>query len=425
MSSRPGGGWVYVDDADSSIVYSGGDWITSANSGPSGASGVFDGTLHGAQTQGITATFKFSGSEVGVVGTSGLTNEYGWPAVDFSIDGVQQYTNTFPASISRDTLFTNVTFFDSPVSAGEHVLTITNLNGTAPNTFWFDYIFYAPVSDAPSSLTSALSAGNTEAGSSSSASEFPGHGHGGAVTSAATGSASANSHASATSPASIGSASASEGTQASRGSLSSLGAMSSSAGPSGTLARGSGTSSPSSSPSEAPGIHESSSVSSKKHTGAIVGGVVGEIVPVDSVEGARTERRVTILDAETLATTQRVPLSKEQPPRATARREAAAVATSNGEVAYAAVPHAASPAANMEEAALPAIATASAQPGRRQTREDSDQSRAKTMVRAMTSRIRSRMHWRGVRVVQEVDSGLRLPVDEDVVETLPPPYSAR
>ncbi|CDO77247.1 hypothetical protein BN946_scf184747.g60 [Trametes cinnabarina] len=167
MSSH---GWVYVDDTDPSIVYSGGDWITSARSGPSSVSGVFDGTLHGAQTEGITATFKFTGSEVGVIGTSGWTDKYGWPAVDFSIDGVQQDTSTFPPGISATTLFTNVTFFDSPVSPEAHILTITNLNGTAPNTFWFDYIFYRPLAGEGGGSATLGGSASTETGAGASSS---------------------------------------------------------------------------------------------------------------------------------------------------------------------------------------------------------------------------------------------------------------
>lgn len=53
---------MYVDDTDTSIIYSGGDWKVSKDEGPSSNSGVFDGTLHGASYQGITATLKFTGT---------------------------------------------------------------------------------------------------------------------------------------------------------------------------------------------------------------------------------------------------------------------------------------------------------------------------------------------------------------------------
>lgn len=56
------GGWVYVDDTDPSIIYSGGDWKVSKDEGPSSDLGVFNGTLHGAIFQGITATLKFTGA---------------------------------------------------------------------------------------------------------------------------------------------------------------------------------------------------------------------------------------------------------------------------------------------------------------------------------------------------------------------------
>lgn len=83
-----------------------------------------------------------------------MMDVYGWPVMGFSIDGVQQYMNTFPPGISA-ALFTNATFFNTPVTPGEHLLTITNLNGTAPNTFWLDYVFYMPLTDAESPPTSS------------------------------------------------------------------------------------------------------------------------------------------------------------------------------------------------------------------------------------------------------------------------------
>ncbi|KAH9884960.1 hypothetical protein C8Q73DRAFT_347229 [Cubamyces lactineus] len=135
--------WVYVDDADPRIVYSHGDWISSVHRGSSSKREAWSGTLHGTTAEGATATITFTGSEVGVV-TSGLTNQDGWPAVDISIDGIQQAIHTLPMGNvnARTTRFTNFTFLTSLVDLGDHVLTITHINGTASNPFWLDCIFF-------------------------------------------------------------------------------------------------------------------------------------------------------------------------------------------------------------------------------------------------------------------------------------------
>ncbi|KAI0328211.1 hypothetical protein GY45DRAFT_1326622 [Cubamyces sp. BRFM 1775] len=140
--------WVYVDDTDPRIVYSGGDWVgsESVNRGSSSKSGAWNGTLHGATTEGATAAIAFVGSEIGVV-ASVLTDQYGWPAVGISIDGIQQTITTFPLGnvSARTTHLSNATIFSSSVGPGDHVLTITNINGTSPNPFWLDCIFYKPL----------------------------------------------------------------------------------------------------------------------------------------------------------------------------------------------------------------------------------------------------------------------------------------
>ncbi|KAI0328210.1 hypothetical protein GY45DRAFT_1338294 [Cubamyces sp. BRFM 1775] len=156
--------WYYFDDTDPRIVYSGGNWTASVNNGPSSVPGVYNKTLHGASKQGLTATLSFTGTAIAVVGASGLTGKYGRPAVNFAIDGVQQQTSLVSPGVTYNFLAPNVTFFSLSVPMGWHILSITNLNGTAPNTFWLDYILLqtsADPNDDPDNSSSVTAGSGT------------------------------------------------------------------------------------------------------------------------------------------------------------------------------------------------------------------------------------------------------------------------
>ncbi|KAI0658697.1 hypothetical protein C8Q70DRAFT_1069316 [Cubamyces menziesii] len=131
--------WVYVDDVDPRVVYSDGDWISSVHRGSS--SGKPE---------------AWNGSEIGVV-ASGFTNQDGWPAVDISIDGIRRILNTLPMGdvSTRSTRFTNPTILSSRFDPGDHVLTITSINGTASNPFWLDCIVIKPLSHSNNDLTAS------------------------------------------------------------------------------------------------------------------------------------------------------------------------------------------------------------------------------------------------------------------------------
>lgn len=76
----------------------------------------------------------------------------GYPSASFVIDG-QNYGTVAASPSSTESLF-NITLFTSPnLPAGEHTLVVTNLNGTRPNVFWLDRIWY--ISSAVSNSTSS------------------------------------------------------------------------------------------------------------------------------------------------------------------------------------------------------------------------------------------------------------------------------
>ena len=78
------------------------------------------------------------------MGSLGSVDVYGIPSTSYAIDGTVLANYTAPI-IDPGFFQLNVTFFTSPtLTAGTHTLVITNLNGTAPNVFWLDYLAYSP-----------------------------------------------------------------------------------------------------------------------------------------------------------------------------------------------------------------------------------------------------------------------------------------
>ncbi|KAH9897804.1 hypothetical protein C8Q73DRAFT_788037 [Cubamyces lactineus] len=156
------GDYIYVDDNDWRIQFS-------DNWGQSNASAAYNGTLHYTSTRGATVTFSFNGTFVAVVGGQGDTSVYGWPSTSYVIDD-SAAQNTYNLATGHhalsDTGFDyNVTFFSSlDLEPGEHTLVITNLNGTWPNTYWFDYIQYTPSSSTATSTSSMSTTSSTLSG---------------------------------------------------------------------------------------------------------------------------------------------------------------------------------------------------------------------------------------------------------------------
>ncbi|KAH9939404.1 uncharacterized protein BXZ73DRAFT_99610 [Epithele typhae] len=129
---------TFVDDADTQITYTPG-WKVFANDGASVL-----GTKHGAASADLTATFSFTGTHVSVWGLVGSNDVHGWPITEYAIDRNVLGTFTAP-QVDPPHFLINVTFFSSnTLAAGQHELTITNVNGTAPNTYWLDFLLFAP-----------------------------------------------------------------------------------------------------------------------------------------------------------------------------------------------------------------------------------------------------------------------------------------
>ena len=88
------------------------------------------------------------GTAVAVYGAVGDVAHNGWPSTSYAVDGVVYETYDFvTASGYSDAtqLRYQVPYFTlQDLPAVDHILVITNLNGTAPNTYWLDYIRFLP-----------------------------------------------------------------------------------------------------------------------------------------------------------------------------------------------------------------------------------------------------------------------------------------
>lgn len=96
-----------------------------------------------------------------VYGAVGDVAHNGWPSSSFAIDGTVYETYDFSSAAgysdaSQDRY--QVPYFTvQGLSLDEHTLVITNLNGTAPNTLWLDYIRFFPfVSSFPASMLPSI-----------------------------------------------------------------------------------------------------------------------------------------------------------------------------------------------------------------------------------------------------------------------------
>ncbi|EIW51675.1 uncharacterized protein TRAVEDRAFT_67687, partial [Trametes versicolor FP-101664 SS1] len=121
-----------IDDTNTHVQYRAG-WIWDQ-----GVAEVH-GTRHGAQKAGLQASLSFVGTGIRVIGTLGASDVYGQPTTTYSIDGTAAGTFHAPLTPSGETHY-NTTFFSTEnLSPGDHTITIENMDGTSPNTFWLDY----------------------------------------------------------------------------------------------------------------------------------------------------------------------------------------------------------------------------------------------------------------------------------------------
>ena len=100
-----------------------------------------------------------TGTLVAVVGLVGSADVNGVPTTAYAIDGVLAGNYT-PVTPRPGYVLVNKTFFTSPtLDPGVHSLVITNVNGTAPNMFWLDYLLYSPShAEASTNATGSMAA---------------------------------------------------------------------------------------------------------------------------------------------------------------------------------------------------------------------------------------------------------------------------
>ncbi|KAI0789787.1 hypothetical protein C8Q75DRAFT_733573 [Abortiporus biennis] len=134
MSSTP----VQVDDRDPSVIYTG-EWFLGGN-----PTQEFDGTTHGALTNGSTISYSFNGSSITVFGTvSGSPSPGSIPSTSsFSIDGSSPVFVTVPQP--ADPIYRHAYYVSPKLEDGEHTIIVTATNTDISDILWFDYFEYVP-----------------------------------------------------------------------------------------------------------------------------------------------------------------------------------------------------------------------------------------------------------------------------------------
>ncbi|GJE86706.1 hypothetical protein PsYK624_027870 [Phanerochaete sordida] len=159
----------------------------------------FNGTTHGAISNGSTVSFTFNGTSIALYGTVGPiqsdTKNRTTTAV-YVLDDASPVTSTAPASLTTQYGFA---YYVSPPLANEqHTLVVTATDVVPDNTFWVDYVEYTPADANPSfagpgalaAPSTSSSSGQPGAAATSAMSDFSGghhrgsHGGGGSNSSA-------------------------------------------------------------------------------------------------------------------------------------------------------------------------------------------------------------------------------------------------
>ncbi|KAJ7766036.1 hypothetical protein B0H16DRAFT_384854 [Mycena metata] len=124
---------VIVDDRDPSIKYTGA-WTQA------GSSIEFDSTTTCSSTEGTSASFTFTGTQVTVFGTVAAKNPPD-AALSFAVDKTTTGTFTPPNNMTSDVHHT--TLWTSPVLAsGTHTLVLTQTTAQAACVIYLDYLMY-------------------------------------------------------------------------------------------------------------------------------------------------------------------------------------------------------------------------------------------------------------------------------------------
>ncbi|KIP01874.1 hypothetical protein PHLGIDRAFT_324735 [Phlebiopsis gigantea 11061_1 CR5-6] len=146
---------IKVDDSNPSIGFFG-SWVLG------GSTHEYNGTTHGALTNGSGFNFNFTGVSVSVVATVAITPAGGLTdVVTFNLDDLEAVIVAAPQTGAA---IYNYNYFTSPTTLenGNHQLVVTGIRIGGPDIsgFWFDYLEYFPGAvsttraPAPSSETS-------------------------------------------------------------------------------------------------------------------------------------------------------------------------------------------------------------------------------------------------------------------------------
>ncbi|EKM50825.1 uncharacterized protein PHACADRAFT_213685 [Phanerochaete carnosa HHB-10118-sp] len=125
---------VRVDDRDPTIFYSG-DWYLGGNSETE-----FDGTTHGALTNGSTIQYTFNGTSIRFYGTvSGAPT--GPPSTSsFVVDNGESVL--VATSQPADPMYQYEYFASGTLEDGMHTLVVTAVDTDTVDILWFDYLEY-------------------------------------------------------------------------------------------------------------------------------------------------------------------------------------------------------------------------------------------------------------------------------------------
>ncbi|RPD67556.1 hypothetical protein L226DRAFT_139358 [Lentinus tigrinus ALCF2SS1-7] len=125
---------LIVDDSSPSVVYSATGWTIQTGLVP-----AFNQTLHVTSEKDASVSLTFEGTGIEVFTSRAPTSTGGRPTTSYSIDG-GAYVKVVNEPLHNPLMLFNIIgFLLTDMPSGVHVLNISNLNGTSPNTFFLDY----------------------------------------------------------------------------------------------------------------------------------------------------------------------------------------------------------------------------------------------------------------------------------------------
>ncbi|KAJ7574841.1 hypothetical protein C8J56DRAFT_1172545 [Mycena floridula] len=150
---------VFLDDTDTSIIYSKGQW------NKFGTPYEYDLSTHGTTSAGATAQIPFSGTYIKVYGTITAQSSPD-PISSYSIDNVAEGTFSPDSSTITTNAYKQLFFQSGTLAAANHTLIIKSL--VAGAHFYFDYVEFTPTTAtaAATGTTITTSTGGGGTGSS-------------------------------------------------------------------------------------------------------------------------------------------------------------------------------------------------------------------------------------------------------------------